>query len=119
MTDQRVTKNTRHSYATKSNLIKKVKTPGSKLAVQIRSKRVRGPICGDCKRSLQGIKHLATPKFRATKKRERTVSRAYGGSRCATCVKSRIVRAFLVEEQKIVKGMMAGMKKAVKVEEKK
>ena len=34
------------------------------------------------------------------------VSRAYGGSRCAHCVRDRIVRAFLIEEQKIVKKVM-------------
>ena len=32
------------------------------------------------------------------KQREKRVSRAYGGSRCAHCVRSRIVRAFLIEE---------------------
>jgi large subunit ribosomal protein L34e len=48
-------------------------------------------------------------------KHEKTVSRAYGGSRCAGCVKSRIVRAFLIEEQKIVKKVMAEkMRKAGK-----
>jgi large subunit ribosomal protein L34e len=41
------------------------------------------------------------------KKRERTVSRAYGGSCCAGCVKQRIVRAFLLEEQKAVKKLLA------------
>ena len=35
-------------------------------------------------------------------KPQKTVSRAYGGSRCARCVRERIVRAFLIEEQKIV-----------------
>ncbi|KAI5279897.1 60S ribosomal protein L34, partial [Ascosphaera aggregata] len=37
---------------------------------------------------------------------QKTVSRAYGGSRCANCVKDRIVRAFLIEEQKIVKKVL-------------
>jgi hypothetical protein len=36
----------------------------------------------------------------------KSVSRAYGGSRCANCVKDRIVRAFLIEEQKIVKKVL-------------
>lgn len=36
-------------------------------------------------------------------RRQKSVTRAYGGSRCAGCVRNRIVRAFLVEEQKIVK----------------
>mgnify|MGYP003386422794 CR=1 FL=1 len=48
--------------------------------------------------------------FHSAKKREKTVSRAYGGSRCANCVKQRIVRAFLIEEQKIVKKVLAAQK---------
>ena len=39
-------------------------------------------------------------------KNNKTVSRAYGGSRCACCVRNRIVRAFLIEEQKIVKKVL-------------
>ena len=39
-------------------------------------------------------------------KRQKNVSRAYGGSRCAACVRQRIVRAFLIEEQKIVKKVL-------------
>jgi large subunit ribosomal protein L34e len=34
------------------------------------------------------------------------VRRAYGGSRCGNCVRDRIVRAFLIEEQKIVKKVL-------------
>jgi large subunit ribosomal protein L34e len=36
----------------------------------------------------------------------KSVQRAYGGSRCGNCVKDRIVRAFLIEEQKIVKKVL-------------
>ena len=35
------------------------------------------------------------------------MSRAYGGAACAGCVKLRIMRAFLVEEQKAVKKLLA------------
>jgi large subunit ribosomal protein L34e len=42
------------------------------------------------------------------------VSRAYGGSRCAKCVRQRVVRAFLIEEQKIVKQMMIEKQKKTK-----
>ena len=34
------------------------------------------------------------------------MTRAYGGSRCHCCVRNRIVRAFLIEEQKIVKAVI-------------
>ena len=37
---------------------------------------------------------------------KKKVARVYGGSRCAGCVRSRIVRAFLIEEQKIVKQVL-------------
>ena len=41
-------------------------------------------------------------------KSKKTVHRAYGGHLSAGVVKDRIVRAFLVEEQKIVKKVGAG-----------
>ena len=44
--------------------------------------------------------------YKNVAKRERTVARKYGGSRCANCVKERVVRAFLIEEQKIVKKVL-------------
>jgi large subunit ribosomal protein L34e len=45
--------------------------------------------------------------FKNAKSKDKTVARAYGGSRCHTCVRQRIVRAFLIEEQKIGKKVMA------------
>jgi large subunit ribosomal protein L34e len=56
---------------------------------------------------LPGIKHLKKTAYPHLKKRERTVSRAYGGACCAGCVKQRIIRAFLLEEQKAVKKVLA------------
>ena len=52
------------------------------------------------------IKHLSPKEYKNVSKTHRTVSRAYGGSRCANCVRQRIVRAFLIEEQKIVKKVL-------------
>ncbi|CAM9533082.1 unnamed protein product [Phaeothamnion confervicola] len=63
------------------------------------------------------IKHLRPKEYKNLKKREKTVSRAYGGSRCGVCVRQRVVRAFLIEEQKIVKQLIAekaSKKKAAK-----
>ena len=37
---------------------------------------------------------------------KKNVTRAYGGSRCSHCVRNRIVRAFLIEEQKVVKKVL-------------
>jgi large subunit ribosomal protein L34e len=57
---------------------------------------------------------MGTSGFKNAKTREKTVSRAYGGSRCHTCVRQRIVRAFLIEEQKIGKKVLAEKMKKVK-----
>jgi large subunit ribosomal protein L34e len=86
--------------------------------------------------------------FANAKKREKTVSRAYGGSRCHACVRqryavsthlssdrgysvvkwffcpscslpvvARVIRAFLIEEQKIVKKVLADMSRKSKKSE--
>jgi large subunit ribosomal protein L34e len=97
----------RHAYATISNRRRPVRTPGGKLVSQRIAKKSTGPKCSDCKTSLPGIPHLKSTVYRRTVKRVRTVSRAYGGSCCMSCTKERIVRAFLLEEQKAVKKLMA------------
>ena len=99
----RVTYKRRQCYATRSNKIVKVKTPGGRLSAHYKKKPAKGPHCGDCGIPLPGLAHSRPKELKNMKKRERTVSRAYGGSRCANCVKARIMRAFLIEEQKIVK----------------
>jgi len=80
-----------------------VKTPGGKLAVHYTKKIAKGPSCGDCGCQISGIPHLRHKAYRRLSKPKKTVSRAYGGNRCGTCVRERIIRAFLVEEQKAVK----------------
>ena len=107
MGDNRYTRPARHSYNTKSNKVRATRTPGGKLTAGKVHKTTKGPKCSDCKSSLPGIKHLKKAAYPNLKKRERTVSRAYGGSCCAGCLKQRIVRAFLLEEQKAVKKVLA------------
>lgn len=70
------------------------------------AKSAKGPRCGDCGKNLPGIQHLRPKEYRGISKRQKTVSRAYGGNKCAGCVRDRIVRAFLVEERKIVKTVL-------------
>lgn len=52
---------------------------------------------------IQQIPALRPREYSQISRPQKTVQRAYGGSRCANCVKDRVVRAFLIEEQKIVK----------------
>ena len=82
MVDHRVTFSRRHPYATKSNRSYKVKTPGGKLTIHRLKKKSTGPKCGDCKCRLPGIKNMKSFEYKNCKKREKTVSRVYGGSRC-------------------------------------
>lgn len=78
---------------------------GGKLQIHYAGKRGKGVRCSKCPRRLPGIPHLRPAEYsrKLMSKRQKTVNRAYGGSMCASCVRERIVRAFLVEEQKIVK----------------
>eukprot|EP00158_Paraphelidium_tribonemae_P000440 Partr_v1_DN22310_c0_g2_i1_m9406 putative Ribosomal protein len=103
---ERLTYRRRLSYNTKSNRVRVVKTPGGKLAYQYTKKRGNSPSCGDCGCTLTGIPALRPREYSRLSKRQKSVTRAYGGSRCGTCVRTRIVRAFLIEEQKIVKKVM-------------
>merc|ERR1712146_386437 len=80
---------------------------GGRLVNQVVKKKAKGPSCGDCGKRLIGIPALRPMEYRRLKKRERRVNRAYGGSRCAKCVRTRVVRAFLIEEQKCVKQVLA------------
>lgn len=57
-------------------------------------------------RDLEQIPALRPREYATTSRPQKTVQRAYGGSRCANCVRDRIVRAFLIEEQKIVKKVL-------------
>jgi hypothetical protein len=52
-------------------------------------------------RWLAQIPHLRPAQYSRVNRRDRSVTRAYGGSRCGTCVKNRIIRAFLIEEKKV------------------
>ncbi|CAG8776862.1 6_t:CDS:2, partial [Racocetra fulgida] len=87
---QRLTYRRRLSYKTRSNRTRVIKTPGGKLTCYT-------------KRKASGIPALRPRQYARISKRQKTVRRAYGGSRCARCVKDHIVRALLIEEQKIVK----------------
>ncbi|CAI6455249.1 ASN_HP2_G0025640.mRNA.1.CDS.1 [Saccharomyces cerevisiae] len=116
---QRVTFRRRNPYNTRSNKIKVVKTPGGILRAQHVKKLATRPKCGDCGSALQGISTLRPRQYATVSRTHKTVSRAYGGSRCANCVKERIIRAFLIEEQKIVKKVVKEQTEAAKKSEKK
>merc|ERR1711934_831673 len=108
---QRLTYRRRHSYATKSNKVRKVKTPGGVLTFHKVAKKSAPIKCGDCGNALQGLPCVRPCEYARLAKNKKRVARAYGGSRCAQCTRQRIVRAFLIEEQKIVKQVLKQKKK--------
>merc|ERR1711872_310866 len=99
---QRLTYRRRLSYNTQSNRRKISKTPGGRLVYLHQKKLGSIPKCGDTKKTLFGIKPARPRELSSMCKRKKHVTRTYGGVLCSAAVRSRIVRAFLVEEQKIV-----------------
>jgi large subunit ribosomal protein L34e len=93
----------KHTYRTRSNLVRKFRTPGGKLAIQYRNKRVARILCGDTKQELNGIPRTIKSVFKNLPKRRRTVTRAYGGSLSHEAVRHRVLRAFFNEELKVIK----------------
>ena len=104
---QRVVCRRQNNFNTKSNKTKIVKTPGGRLTLHNIQKASKGPRCGDCKGKIIGVPALRPFQYKALAKTDRTVARAYGGSRCMPCVRDRIKRAFFLEEQKTVKAIIA------------
>lgn len=104
---QRVTYRRRLSYNTQSNKVRKVRTPGSRVVVQYVQKRATGPrspidSC-ECGERLNGMPQLRPFAYKRLAKKDKRVTRPYGGVLCGQCVKSRIIRAFLLEEIKTIK----------------
>ncbi len=69
--------------------IHRLKTPGGKLTYSYIKKPASKPKCGDCGCHLIGVKAVRPHKLAIMSKRQKTVSRAYGGSRCGSCVRGR------------------------------
>merc|ERR1712126_193989 len=111
---QRLIYRRRNTHKTNSNKVKIVKTPGGRLVFQHVKKRPSLPSCTQCTRKLPGITPLRPADKKRAPRRQKTVTRAYGGHFCHKCVKQRILRAFLVEEQRIVAKVMKIQKQAAK-----
>eukprot|EP01063_Lacrimia_lanifica_P035969 TRINITY_DN69_c0_g2_i4.p2 TRINITY_DN69_c0_g2~~TRINITY_DN69_c0_g2_i4.p2 ORF type:complete len:112 (+),score=52.65 TRINITY_DN69_c0_g2_i4:57-392(+) len=99
----------KHSkFGTKSNKFVIKHVPGGKLICQSIKKKVTGPrtpkYLGGVR--LQGVKAFRPVDAKAAPKRRKTVSRAYGGVLTHAQVRDRVTRAFLIEEQKIVKKVL-------------
>merc|ERR1712058_29089 len=86
----------------KSNRRKIVRTPGGKLVFQYLKKRHQVPKCPMTGIRLKGVKPMRPSEKSRHSLRQKKVYRAYGGVLSHKAVREKIVRAFLIEEQKIV-----------------
>lgn len=72
------------------------------------------PKCGQCKEKLKGIQPTRPSERPRLSRRLKTVSRTFGGVLCHRCLRERIIRAFLIDEQKLVKVLKAQQATTVK-----
>jgi large subunit ribosomal protein L34e len=110
----RVTYKRKHTYRTRSNQVRKLRTPGGKLTIQYTNKRNGLRVCGDTQVPLNGIPRSRNTEFRGLSKRSRTVSRPYGGSLSHEAVRHRIMRSFFNEELKVIKAGATASRKGKK-----
>lgn len=75
------------------------------------------PKCGDTGAPLPGVTALRPRQYANVSKTKKTVNRAYGGSISANSVRDKIIRAFLVEEQKVVKRVLKESAEKAKTEQ--
>lgn len=73
---------------------------------QTKEKTSSHPTCPISGQRLNGLPVVRPTKLHRLSKSKKTVHRAYGGHLAAGVVRERIIRAFLVEEQKIVKKVL-------------
>jgi len=111
---QRLTLRRRLSYNTKSNKRRIVRTPGGRLVYLYLKKPRTVPRCGQCKEKLKGVTPSRPSERPRMSRRLKTVSRTFGGVLCHRCLRERIIRAFLIDEQKVVKVLKAAQASTVK-----
>ncbi|CAG9797792.1 unnamed protein product [Chironomus riparius] len=112
---QRLTLRRRLSYNTKSNKRRIVRTPGGRLVYLYIKKKRSVPRCAVTKEKLHGITPSRPSERPRMSKRLKTVRRAYGGVLSHKALRERIIRAFLIDEQKVVKVLKAAQASTVKV----
>ena len=110
----------KHTYKTRSYRIRKIRTPGGRLTVQYMKKTSKGPQASfGSKARLSGLRQLSNQDNSKANRSSRRVARAYGGVITPSELKERIMRAFLIEEVKVVKRIVKESKMEKKVADKK
>ena len=102
------------SYSTKSNKNRIIKTPGNRLTVIKVRKKKSQRICPITKHKINGITLQGSRRDYNLSKKNKTVSRAYGGHLSAQALKKNISKAFLLEEKKLAQKVFILKKKNTK-----
>jgi len=68
---QRVHYRRKVHYTTRSNIVRKVRTPGGRIVLQSQKKSGKGPKCGDCPQRLSGIYRLRPLEYANISKRKK------------------------------------------------
>ncbi|XP_064441017.1 large ribosomal subunit protein eL34 isoform X3 [Mirounga angustirostris] len=91
---QRLTYRRRLSYNTASNKTRLSRTPGNRIVYLYTKKVGKAPksACGVCPGRLRGVRAVRPKVLMRLSKTKKHVSRAYGGSMCAKCVRDRAGR---------------------------
>ena len=108
---QRLTYCLRLSYNTASNKTRLPRTPGNRIVYLYTKKVGEAPkLHAECVQAhCEGSgSRCETQILMRLFKTEQHVSRACGGSMCAKCVRDKIKRAFLTEEQEVVMKVLKG-----------
>ncbi|XP_032944804.1 60S ribosomal protein L34-like [Rhinolophus ferrumequinum] len=89
-------------YNIASNKTRLSGTPGNRIVSLYTKKVGKAPksACGMCPGLLHEVRAVRPKVLMRLSKTKKHVSRAYGGSTCAKCVRDRIKCTFLIKEQK-------------------
>ena len=106
MFDSRVQLRRHCPFSGKKKSFRLIKTPGKKISILYNKKKKNYVKCSDTKKKINGIQKHSSSKFMSMSKNQKKISRIYGGCLSGNSLKERIIKSFLLEEQKIVKRVL-------------
>ncbi|HHN81042.1 MAG TPA: 50S ribosomal protein L34e [Methanomicrobia archaeon] len=82
----------RGMYRSRSLKRKFTRVPGGGNALHYKRKKTSPHVCAECGARLGGIPRGTPHEMKKCTRSERTVSRAYGGQLCPSCLKRKLIR---------------------------
>ena len=111
MVDTRVQLRRHCPFSGKKNSFRIIRTPGKRISILYNKKKKNFMKCADSKKKINGIQSHSSSKFMSMRKNQKKISRAYGGCLSGNSLEQRIIKSFLIEEQKIVKRVLKSREK--------